>query len=68
MDHLITANDENMISSEVLNKGRELVNHAVKLVNGYMNYLKRVSKSSAVKEEISPFFIFDQSANNPDNE
>jgi hypothetical protein len=68
LDHLITANDENMISSEILAKGRELVNHAVKLINGYMNYLKRVSKISAVKEDISPYFIFDQSTNNPDNE
>ena len=63
LDHLITANDENMISSEIL-----LVTHAVKLINGYMNYLKRVSKISAVKEDISPYFIFDQSTNNPDNE
>ena len=68
LDHLITANDENMISSEILTKGRELVTNAVKLINGYMNYLKRVSKISAVKEDISPYFIFDQSTNNPDNE
>jgi len=45
LDHLITANDEDMISSEMLAKGRELVNHAVKLINGYMNYLKRAEKN-----------------------
>ena len=44
LDHLITAHDENMISLEMLDKGRELVNNAVKLINGYMNYLKRADK------------------------
>jgi len=45
LDHLITANDEEMIPSEMLNEGRVLVNEAVKLLNGYMNYLKRASKT-----------------------
>ncbi len=45
LDHLITANDEGMISEEMLAEGRELVNTAVKLLNGYMNYLKRASKT-----------------------
>jgi hypothetical protein len=41
MDHLITAHDEKMVSTELLAKGQELVNTSVKLINGYMNYLKR---------------------------
>lgn len=45
LDHLITANDEDMVSDEILAKGRVLVNEAVKLLNGYMNYLKRASKT-----------------------
>ncbi len=45
LDHLITANDEEMIPSEMLNEGRILVNEAVKLLNGYMNYLKRAAKT-----------------------
>ena len=45
LDHLITANDEEMISSEMLQKGRNFVNHSIKLINGYMNYLKRAAKS-----------------------
>jgi four helix bundle protein len=45
LDHLITANDEGMISDELLATGRELVNIAVKLLNGYMNYLKRASQT-----------------------
>lgn len=43
LDHLITAHDEAMIPDALLAKGRELVNVAVKLLNGYMNYLKRAS-------------------------
>ncbi len=45
LDHLITAHDEEMIPSEMLNEGRVFVNEAVKLLNGYMNYLKRASKT-----------------------
>jgi four helix bundle protein len=45
LDHLVTANDEGMIPDEMLSNGRELVNTAVKLLNGYMNYLKKASKT-----------------------
>lgn len=45
LDHLITANDEEMISDELLAKGRALVNDAVKILNGYMNYLRRASQT-----------------------
>jgi four helix bundle protein len=41
LDHLITGNDEGFIALESLARGKALVNHAVKLLNGYMNYLKR---------------------------
>src|SRR5689334_21838895 len=40
LDHLITGHDDGLISEEVLAKGRRLVGDAVKLLNGYMNYLK----------------------------
>lgn len=43
LDHLITANDEAMISEEMLGEGRVLVNEAVKLLNGYMSYLKKAA-------------------------
>jgi four helix bundle protein len=43
LDHLITGNDEEFISTELLNRGRTLVGQAVKLLNGYMNYLKRAN-------------------------
>jgi len=52
LDHLITANDEELIPVELLNKGRGLVNTAVKLINGYMNYLKRqAGKAPSGQEE-----------------
>ncbi len=41
LDHLITANDEGAVSDESLAHGRELVESALKLLNGYMSYLKR---------------------------
>ena len=46
LDHLITANDEGFINKEPLEKGRILVTNAAKLLNGYMNYLKRAAKSN----------------------
>ena len=45
LDHLITGDDEELIRPELLSEGREFVNQAVKLLNGYMNYLKRAQKS-----------------------
>ena len=45
LDHLITACDEDLISNELLAKGKKLVNSAAKLTSGYMNYLKRASKN-----------------------
>jgi len=52
LDHLITAHDEGMISDTQLNHGRELVYRAIKLLNGYMNYLSKAGKrnSNSVKE------------------
>jgi four helix bundle protein len=43
LDHLITGNDEEFISAELLGRGRALVDQAVRLLNGYMKYLKRAS-------------------------
>src|SRR5207248_11636262 len=51
LDHLIAGNDESLISAELLGRGRELVAHAVKLLNGYMNYLKRAHKAAPVADQ-----------------
>lgn len=40
LDHLIAANDENLISDEMLDEGRNLVIAANKILNGYIKYLK----------------------------
>ncbi len=45
LDHLITANDENMIDDALLSEGREIVNEAAKILNGYINYLRRKASS-----------------------
>jgi len=41
LDHLITADDENLIPEELLPEGRVLTTSAIRLLNGYLNYLKR---------------------------
>jgi four helix bundle protein len=45
LDHLITGNDEGLIEDSTLEKGRSLVATAVRLLNGYMNYLKRAAST-----------------------
>ncbi len=47
LDHLITANDECLISDDLIHEGRDLVNRAVKLINGYITYLQRASKNQS---------------------
>ena len=41
LDHLITGNDDGLIATQLLERGRDHVARSVKLLNGYMNYLKR---------------------------
>lgn len=60
LDHLITAVDEDLTSPEMLSTGRSLVNTAVKLINGYMNYLKRAAMSSRVGEDLAEYVTQDQ--------
>ena len=50
LDHLITRNDEGFIATELLNQGRMLVNEAVKILNGYMSYLKRAHRTRATTD------------------
>jgi four helix bundle protein len=46
LDHLITANDERLIEASLLEEGRDLVNTAVKLSNGYITCLQRSAHNS----------------------
>jgi four helix bundle protein len=61
LDHLITANDEGFINEELLNQGRELVYSAVKLINGYMNYLQNAGKTKPISthEELAEYNSID---------
>src|ERR1700737_943192 len=43
LDPLITSHDEKLLSEDLLFRGRELVGSAVRLLSGYMGYLKRVN-------------------------
>ena len=51
LDHLIAASDENLIPDELLQRGRELIGSAVRLLNGYMNYLKRARPDSVQQKD-----------------
>jgi four helix bundle protein len=46
LHHLLTAHDEGLISADLLVRGRTLVNRAVRLLNGYMRYLKRAQNTA----------------------
>jgi four helix bundle protein len=45
LDHLITANDEEMIADALLSEGRVLVDEANKILNGYIKYLQNKASS-----------------------
>ena len=49
LDHLQTALDEGLITDELFKEGEGLVWDAVKLTNGYMNYLKKANDPNASK-------------------
>lgn len=57
LDHLITSHDEGFIFEDLLEQGREIVYSAVKLINGYMNYLQKAGKSntSTAKEDFAEY-------------
>ena len=45
IDQFITAKDEKYINDDEYQKGRELINKAIMLVNGYIKYLVRAKKN-----------------------
>jgi four helix bundle protein len=49
LDHLLVAHDEGLITDEQFKQGEALVWDAVKLTNGYMNYLKKANDPNASK-------------------
>jgi four helix bundle protein len=62
IDQLITSIDEKYISTEEYAKGRDLINTAMALLNGYINYLEKAkanskSKPYIAKEDIATYNI-----------
>lgn len=51
IDQLITSLDEGYILEDDYNKGRELINNALSLVNGYINYLKRAKNNYEINKK-----------------
>ncbi len=49
LDHLQAARDEGLIKEQLFTEGEALVWDAVKLTNGYMNYLKKANDPTASK-------------------
>ncbi len=45
LDHLIAAHDEGLLTDELFDVGRQLVTSSLRLINGYMAYLKRAGKT-----------------------
>ncbi len=43
IDDVITAYEEQYISAEEYEQGRQLINRSIQLINGYINYLKRLN-------------------------
>jgi four helix bundle protein len=41
LDHLINSHDDDLISGDLFAEGRALFDHALKVLNGYMLWLKR---------------------------
>jgi four helix bundle protein len=50
LEHMITAIDDELLSESSLDECRSLVEDAVKLINGYIRYLKK-RKAESVKED-----------------
>ena len=46
LDHLITGSDEGLILDDTLAQGQNLVNQAVRLLNGYMHYLRKAEREN----------------------
>jgi four helix bundle protein len=56
LDHLITAQDEKMISPGLLETGEKLVEQSVKLLNGYIHYLQDAGRQAGVVKEDVPLY------------
>jgi four helix bundle protein len=51
LDELITCNDDSLISEELYQTGREYFNKTLRILNGYMSWLKRSAKAKGQAPE-----------------
>jgi four helix bundle protein len=54
LDHLISAHEEAFIDDNALSNGREVVNTAIKILNGYITYLQNSSRSAKSTKPSDP--------------
>lgn len=54
IDHMITANDEDLISTDLLDEGRAIASKAVALLNGYISYLRKAARTKSPLDGGSP--------------
>jgi len=57
LDHIITATDEELLDGGLLAECRELVETAVKLINGYIRYLNTRKRDFSVHEETAEYIV-----------
>ena len=70
LDDLITAHDDGLIDDEILAEGRRLVVRAVKVLNGYIRYLRNQDRRSGpgkAKEEHPEYQVHTISRNQTTN-
>jgi len=61
IDQLITALDEEYITQNEFTKGKDLINNALGLLNGYINYLNKAKKqfksNTYTAEDFTPYNV-----------
>ena len=50
IDHMITANDEELISNDLHDQGRAIASKAIALLNGYISYLRKAAATKPALE------------------
>ena len=54
LDHLLTAHEDQFIDDQTLELGRDMVNTAVKILNGYIAYLRKSAQTPAAPPTQDP--------------
>lgn len=51
LDHLITCHDDGLIGDDLYSQGRELFEATLRVLNGYMSWLKRAAAEATAKRD-----------------